>query len=450
MRTFSGAQAARFASGNFTVSYKVEIDRTGLGSWVDVTTLQGRDWVRQITIRDGVDDPCAVATIGLQRSSWYLSLAPLMTTSQLNVGGTLVTLAKKMRIWVYIGQYGKGSSAVPSAGWTLIFSGRIFNVDWSSDEIQVEARDFGGDIVDGQIKAVKRYAFPAANSAQTVMKAILDTWAGSTLPGTVALYSANGTTGTPFNAIDSPGWSLKEYDQQEMPIYAALDLISKQIGWVLKYRWNASANDFVFTWFDPGRSNTTPAYTFAPSSYFGITECSIHLAEIRNEVRIFYTDAAGQPQTYVNSDAVSIAAYGGMTRSMKLAEEATSQINTAIEAAKMVNGALSDLAQPTMGHTVEMPLFWPVEVCDVYKFSANYVHYDSDQTLAVTGFQHNIGPDKATTTMNLRGKPSAGVRTWFERQAKQVRKQFGYANWQGGEDESNQVPNGNFSQYTKG
>lgn len=458
MRTFTGAQAARFASGNFSIASKVEIDRTGSGSWVDVSSLQGRDWVREIVVKDSVDDASMTASLKLQRSQYYLSLAPLMATSQLNVGGTLVTIARKIRIWVYIAPYGKAkASEVPSGGWTLLFSGRIFSVDWAGDEIAVEARDLGGDMMDAFISEIVTYGSDTGVLAETVMQQLITARAAgsfNTLPSPATpytLYSINGTSGTPWNVADSPGWAIKTYKQDEMPLWAAISLIAQQIGWVLKFRYNSSVGDFVLTWHDPARSNTTPAYTFSAKYYAALTECSLHLGDIRNLIRGTYYDTAGQLQTYTNSDPVSKAAYGDAYRYMKFAEEATSQVNTLTEMTKMVDGALSDLAQPTMTHSVEMPgIFWPAQICDVYKFTANNVHYDSDQTLALTGYQHTIGVNKSSTTLSLRGKPSAGVRTWFERQSKNVRKQFGFANWQVSSDETNQIPNGTFTQYTKG
>lgn len=443
MRSLTAAQDAQFRKGAFYAPVKVEIDRTGSGSWVDLTSLQGRNWVTSVNVEDSVDAPNATAAVTLAKKQSYYNLAPLVAGSQLNVGGTLVTIYRKIRISVAIMPAG----VPPAAGdFVYLFKGRIFSIDWAGDEIKIEARDHVGDLLDSFIETISTIGSDTGVLAETVMQGLLTAQA-PLLPAAVTLYSINGTSGTPFPGGDSPGWAIRTHPQDMMPIYSALQVLAQQIGWVLKYRWNASVGDFVLTWYDPVRSNTTSLRTFTSAQYFNITECSLHLGDIRNFVRVTYTDTAEVKQNVFATDAGSITAYG--RKFMQIAEEATSQIDTSTEAQKMADGAISDLAVPVMTHSVEMPIFWAVEPGDIYTFAANGIHYDTDQKLSVFGFKHSFAKS-ATTTLSLRGKPSGGVRTWFEREMQQTRKEFGVTNLATNVDEANHVANGTFLQYTRG
>ncbi len=446
MRAFTGGQAARWELGHYGLATKVEIDRTGAGDWVSLSALQGRDWVREVQVSDTVDAATMTASVTLVRSQYLFNLSPLMLGSQLNVGGVLVTLYRKIRIWVFNATY--GDNTLPGAP-QLLFHGRIFSVDWSGEQIKIEARDFGGDLMDLFIENSKEIYGSDTTTvlAETVMQQILDAQA-ALLPAPVTLYSASGTGGTPFAVLDSPGWAIRQYEQDQMPTMAALQVIAQQIGWLIKYKYNASVGDFVLTWYDPDRANTTSLRTFTASQYTMVNECSLHLGDIRNYVRVVYTDSSGVKQTEVASDAGSITSFG--RKFMQIAEEATSQIDTFAEATSMAQAAVADLAIPIMTHSVEMPLFWPVDIGDVYTFAANGAHYDTDQKLAVFSYTHTIGPSKSGTSMTLRGKPSGGVRTWFDREARLSRKQFGVVNLSVDADEANAVPNGAFVQYTRG
>lgn len=446
MRTISAVQDVQLLNGGHSISLKVEIDRSGAGAWIDLTALQSRNWVREVSITDSVDQPTMTANVSLKRNEYFYSLAPLVASSQLNVGGILVTLYRKIRISVAIMPVGIPASA---ADYVYIFKGRIHHVEWSGDAIRVEARDHGGDLIDCFIETnAVNYGSAAGVLAQTVMQQILTNQVAF-LPAAVTLYSVNGTGGTPFAGGDSPAWLIKPYKQDMMPVFAALDVLAKQIGWLLKYKWNNSVNDFVLTWWDPVRTNTTSLRTFTQSQYRNITECSLHLGEIRNAGRLYYKDVKGNTQSEPSVDAASIALYG--RKYIQIAEESTSQINTSTEAAKMIGGAISDLAQPVMDHSVEMPFFWPVEINDIYTFAANGAHYDTNQKLTVCEYTHKLTGANAITTVSLRGKPTAGTTMWFAREVEQERKKLGLENLLSLPSDINNIqPNAMFNQYSRG
>jgi hypothetical protein len=81
----------------------------------------------------------------------------------------------------------------------------------------------------------------------------------------------------------------------------------------------------------------------------------------------------------------------------------------------LADALMSDLANPVAEHEGEVPFFRFVELGDLYQFNADGIHYDSDQKLAVTGYAHRLtSGDKpqSRTTLQCRGKPSAGFRRW--------------------------------------
>lgn len=447
MRSISTSQGIILANGGARW-VKVEIDRSGGGDWVDLTNLQGYNWLHSAEWGDNIDDPTATATVMLMRQQALLSLSPLMANSLLNQSGAIATVYLKMRISVALMPDGM---APASSDYFVAFFGRIYQVDWSDDHIKLEARDLGGDLADVFIETNSLfYGSSSGVLAETVMQSILTDQAAN-LPAAVTLYSITGTGGTPFQGADSPGWAIRTYRQDVMPIMSALTNIAQQIGWLLRYRWNASVGAFVLTWFDPVRGNTTPVHTFTASQYFKLTECGLHLGDIRNVVRVFYYASGNTSSQQVSPapsvDAVSIGKYG--RRYYQLAEEASSQINTDAEATTMQDRILSDLSQPLMAHAVEMPMFPFVELCDVYTFAANGVHYDSDELLSVLNFRHSIDATSAKTTITLRGKPSGGVKTWIDKQAALLRKVLGGSNVSLPDINAN-IPNSNFIMYSKG
>lgn len=447
MRALTTQQSTLLAMPNRSTWVVVEIDRTGSGAWVDMTSLVGSNWVDSVQWSDNVDDPSAAATVTLKRAQQYYSLSPLVD-NVLNTGGVLCYPFRKIRISVGNAPDGQKPAATDYA---VVFRGRISKVRWGDDKLELSCRDHICDLVDTWIEQIMTYSSTSGTLAELIMQQILSDNAVH-LPQAFSLYSANGTTGTPFNAGDSPAWYVKQWSQQLMPIYTALNVIAQQIGWLLKMKYNTSAADFVLTWFDPLRGNTTPVWTFTGANYFTLQDVSLDIAEIRNVIRVVYYTQTDVPAFIDVNDGTSVSTFG--RRFMQIANEASSNIDSSVEATKMADGALSDLAQPTMSHSAEMPLFWPVEICDMYLFKANGAHYSTDQTLGVISYQHTLDKGSARTTLQMRGKASGGVNSWYERQLTQTTTDFGSTNLLNPGlavgATNNLVQNGDFSQFSRG
>jgi hypothetical protein len=643
MRAMTAAQDAALSSKHRSVYARMFVDR-GASDWVNLSNLEGRDWLKGFVCGETVDTPGLTATISLHLQVEGLSLATLRTTSKLNASGVLIDIGHP----IYIETATMPEGVAPAAGdWVEAFRGEIDEVEWEASPMVLRCRDKGGALDRFIETQVKYPADPASDDAvENVMQAILDDHIGG-----VTLYSITGTGGTPFQSADSPGWNIAEYIQKKQTINAALEVLARQIGYQVRYRWNASTGAFQLTFFEPGRQlaargeltligqplnnetfdvnlttftaktsgagadefnigttiddtldnivamlntgseaanliawkayrahasgtitftgqpsnndtlvidsttytakttadpavvtefeiganvattiqhlaysvalqmNRVQAYggglgsvetegvtpttlrigataagiagnsivftesmsnvtmdgggtlggtragredgviiqwltkgsvgngitfgesmtnatangsgslggtragtdlavdrTFTADEYYKLNKLSISRAGIRNVVRVQYGQRPEDRTSVEVDDSASIAKYG--RRFMEVAEASTSQIDSLTEARSMADAILDDLKEPTADHVAEQPYFWPVELGDYYTYAANGVHYDSDQSLAVVGYQHVFQDGRTRTIISTRGTPSGGADAWLSLEAR--------------------------------
>lgn len=247
MRTLTGAQDDLLQKRRRSTFARVFIDR-GSADWVDMTTLEGFDWVDSIEQELRVDQPVAVMTIGLKRARYDLSLSPLMSLSKLNASGTILELGHP--IYVETATLAEGSTP-EAADWVEVFRGEIDEIDWGSNPIRLKCRDNGGEL-DRFIETQRKYPEDPVlqDDIETVIQDIIDAELGG---GAVTLYSITGTGGTPFQVLDSPGFQFSSYIQKKQPLMTAIRRLAAQIGYELRYIWNSSTGAFQLTLFEPGR-----------------------------------------------------------------------------------------------------------------------------------------------------------------------------------------------------
>lgn len=483
MLTASAAQLNVIGKSSHSTLARLKINRGG--TWVDMTDLEGRNWVRDITVKDDVDAPVATMKAVLEQAQFYLNLSPLVDASKLNAAGTLMDINRQVIIEIATVPI----DTMPSASdWNEVFRGVIHTVDFGKNTINVDARDQGGKLQDLWIETQKVYGSATGVRVELVMQDILDdnnadldvvsanwTWNGTTTvsasdtsevlvgdyigyqnaplfevtaivpstsitianpnaltiptgsgPGSsiiipdayrVTLYTENGTASDPlyYNGggwDDSPDWAVKSFKQARKRVLTALQDLATQIGgWRVKYRWQANLGAFALMLYEPDRSKTTPDHTFSEDRINSIGRLSLSLADIRNKVRVTYGVADDRTSVY-KEDTASITKYG--LRAMDIAESSTSQIDSSTEANALAQAAVDDLSEPTAIAAFSMPLFWPAQVEDLYRWEANSRYFDTDQDLAVTGFQHTMSSRKGNfTTINVRGKPSGGTKRWL-------------------------------------
>lgn len=452
MRTTTTAQKAVLSGQQRSSWAKVEVFSAVTSTWINLASLFGLDFVQSVEIDDDLNQNGATATVILNRNQYFYNLSPLVQNQAIYATyGNLVDINRPIRISLACTPV----STVPtSADWNICFYGRIYQTDFGPQQYKLTCQDWIGQL---NTYWIQNNLTLATTTAQANMQALLTLGSPELVLGT--LYSINGTTGTPFNAGDSPGWN-NSVAQTTMSMYTALSNISQQIGWLLRQKWNNSVGNYVLTWYNPTRTSTTSLFTFGASNYFDITQCGLDLTTIRNVIDILWQDSTNNLQLtttrFPNSSSPayfyptnnSVTAYG--TQYMKIAQEATSQLTLLTQVQLMGNACLQDLGQPVLTQVVSMPLFWPTEVGDLYTFNANGYHYSTNQLLAVQSYKHTVAQGKAgVTELTVQGNITGGTSSWFSRQWFNVQRQFGASNANLSNQQSGNLhPNGNLGQYS--
>ncbi len=331
------------------------------------------------------------------------SLAPLLEGSPLNraagVYVALLDIGRAIRISVAVVDAGVS----PSGGdWKVLFLGRIDKVGWAADPIQLDCSDQGAWLMDTQIETVDAYGSGVGVAAETVMQSILTAWP-SGVGAVPTLYVPS-----------SPGWDLHAYNQDRVKLLEALLALAQQIGWDVRYRFDAS-DVFRLTLWEPDRAKTTPDATIGPAQYTDVTALELALADIRNVVSVPYVKSTGEVDVESAIDAGSVARFG--RRWMEIAEGSSSNIDTAAEASAFAVACAHDLSAPVAEQAVAMLLFWPAQFGDLYRFTANGIHYDTDQDLAVVGVRHEFAGGQGVTTLTCRGSVAGAYSGWLRTEA---------------------------------
>jgi len=402
MRATTAQQDVALALKDRTGWFRVRIKDFG-GSFVNFFSLNGYNWQLACTIRDSIDAVGMTATVQLVLEHDEQSISPLRTDSPLNLNGgsfePLIDIGREIEIKT--GTMGPGQEPAGFAGdWIDQFYGKI--VDWkmSSDTLTLTCQDFSADLVQTFIEDQKVYGSAAGVLSETVMQSIL-TDNGF---GAVSLY-----TPTPS------AFALLEYVQQKMPVMEALRVIAQQIGFQVRYRWDNGTSAFRLTYYEPDRAKVVPDYTFGPDDYDDLGTLAVKAGGIRNKIRVVYGKSDARTTSEYN-DAASQAKYG--VRFMELIESSSSQIDTSTEADRFGNAALNDLKEPDIVASVPVPFFWPVQLEDLLRFEPDDDRVNTNQDLAVVGYEHRFDAQTSQTTFNLRGQPAGGYMTWLEIEAR--------------------------------
>jgi hypothetical protein len=396
-----GGERAVLAGAHINVYAKLEIQDSD-GTWRDLTNLSGQDWLDRWTVDESVDDPVARASFVLRREIGALSLAPMMQTSLINRNAALayvplLTPPNLMRLSTAT----VANGVAPIAGnYHEIFRGPITNVDPSNpdDGITVQCLDQGHLLQNVMIEEERQYSTSGGSPVQNVMQDIMDDW----LPTAFSLI-------TPV----SPGWDITKYTQAKVNVLQAISDLAAQIGWDIRYVYQAATDIAELRFFQPDRTRAVADWTFGPDEYTRLPMSDVNDLDVRNAARVNYVDATGTKQTVLRESLTSIAIFG--RRYMEITEDDSSNIDTAVEANAMGDAAIADLGIPIMEHQIETLHFWPLQLNDLCTFLANGVQYSADQTLAAIAFRHDGAGGHATTTISCRGKPAGAYRKWLRK-----------------------------------
>lgn len=399
MRTATAGELTVLAGLNRSYEKRVKV-ANGTGTMIDLSS-----WVESIAIDPDIDQPVSGATVQFTRANGVLqTLAPLRTDSTLNVKDDL-TYAPQLdvvrAITIEIATTALG--VLPgTADYKLLFKGTASVTESSSATVVVTCRDEGAELVDRWVETPKLYGSAGGVAVQDVMEDIHDDVFGA---GVVPIY-------TPV----SPGYLIAPaYQQQIQSVMDADVALAQNPGWDFRSRWDNGTSTFRFTFAAPDRAKVTPDYTFGPSAYYDVAKLEIAETDIRNAIIVSYRNSAAQGNrtTLIRTDGPSITKY--RRRPFLITEGDTSPINTTAEATTLGDSALADLKDPKADVEIVLPFFWPLDLGDLLRFSANGVHFNTDQDWAVVSYTHDLSPGRHETRVRVRGKPAGQYLTWLAR-----------------------------------
>lgn len=356
---------------------------------VDLTT-----YAVSLEYNKSADEIVDAATVVFRRLEGASSLAPLMTASP------PVDLGRRIVVLINAG----------SGTYKEVFRGKITDVDWPErfGDVTVQCLDQAGVAARTWIETERSYGSTAGVSLETVMQSVATDNMTAPVP---TLYFPAATSAVVQHVAGDP-----PYGPTDQSVLDAERSLAESIGWTIRYRnFDATADDWKWTVFQPSRTKTTPDHTFATSDYWDVTQMKLSDADIRNVIEVEYIGEGGAKESVTVSDATSIATYGRLYA--KISEGSDSPVNNSTLATALGNAALSDLKDPDALLEIACRYFWPGEIgVDLYRFTANQIHFSSDQDLAAMSFRHRIAVnERPTTWITVRGKPSAGVLSWRRR-----------------------------------
>jgi len=192
VRVITSAQDRALTSTNRSEFLRVRVDR-GVNDFVDLSDLEGRDWIESVTYGETIDAPVTTANVKIIREAFELSLATFVDGSKLNTSGTIIDISNPLVIDIATMPH----EQVPQASdWVEVFRGQIEEIDWGKSPINIRATDQGGDLVATFIET--QHVYPkTTNSAdiqmEDVIQDILDD-NNSSITVAAGTYTWNGTT----------------------------------------------------------------------------------------------------------------------------------------------------------------------------------------------------------------------------------------------------------------
>lgn len=198
---------------------------------VDLTSLEGRNWVIGVDIGTNVDQPMMTATITLAREQYELSLAPLNANSKLNVVEPLLALHGLVTISFSEAETRAQADAAGSvAPWHEVFRGRIVDIDWGATPLVLRCQDVSCELMEtGWLQRERWYGRGAQSNGVAVWTPETAFVVGdrvtnsrATVVSPVFECVTSGTTGAVEPTWHSVPWSSgRAYAEGERHVYDA-------------------------------------------------------------------------------------------------------------------------------------------------------------------------------------------------------------------------------------
>lgn len=419
MKTIGADEERLLQLGDYAVVVKVDIE-DALGATRELTDLEGRNFVKQIMLQQNVDSEVASGTVTLVGREYFLSLAPLMEASKLNLhGGTydlLLEVFRDIEISARIVPWLTPRSAVVFVADDVVFKGKIDKVRQSTglqtNELELIFRDEGGELQDFWIQAIQTYGSDAdstnvvpGGALEDIIQEILDQ--NPVSGGAPTLH----TPVVPGFIIVGP-WEVTKQG-----VLSACRQAAAAIGWEVRYKWRISSSQFELTLYEPDR---TPAVvrTFAKEDTIEWTSFERDITFVRNLIEVSFQTDPNDPTTratVTRTDATSVAAYG--TRYMAIDESSSSPIDTLGEAEAFADAALADLKDPDLQGANVNHFFPYAELEDFYTFAADDIHFSTDIDVAVVAIRHiiDVAGRRGRTEFQVAPIPQMSKRRWWDR-----------------------------------
>lgn len=423
MRVISTAAQKLIDLRRFQVVPKIEVKDSD-GAFQDLSNHFNYNWLKKIIYGEDVENQVASLNFSTFARRFDYSLQPLDENSVINRNAAgaykpLLELWREVKLSAAVIPIGK---AVVSGDYSLYFHGRLDGIDDKlakrSNVIDVMCRDLGALTQNTWIESEETYGSDAdadhtvaGGNVEDIIQKILDNWST-----TETLFSLNGTGGTPFNAGDTPGFTIANVTISRQSVMDAIRFLADAIGWEVRYRYQTNRAAFELILYEPRRAIVTPDHTVKKGEIIDVKSLRYNANRIRNAITIeYYTDPddVETKESVTQTDATSIAKYG--RRWAGVIEAAGSAIDSGVEAIAFGDLILSDLSEPDREQAIELLYFPFAETNDYYRFKANKRHYTSDKDWAIVSVKHvlDLQAKKQSTILQTRGKPTSGSdRKW--------------------------------------
>lgn len=405
-----------FDCDNYQVRAKVLV-RDSDEVWQDITNLFNQDFLSAVTWEDKITQAGKTATIRVNREIFDFSAAPFVETSPLNLDsvGTFAELfALSARIQIQTATVPLDYDAPDWAFDDLAFEGLVSKVDWGSEVMTVTCRDRIAALVMNYITTNLLTGSPRGSAVgiavEEEMQLMLEEFAPAEVNAAFGTYCGEDLIPQVYTPV-TPGWFIRQWNQENMSTYEALNRLAEQIGWTLRYKWDDNQSKYRLTFSEPNRSIASTTYTLTNTQVKNIPNISLDEADIRNWGRCYFGDRA-IPDAIGDHSRVSATSFDLASinkycfRPFEISLAATSNVDQAAEAQRLIDGAVADLSEPIAIATGNTSFKYFVELNDYYTFAASKRHSNTDRDLAITSYVHTLSNEEVTTQAGLRGKPS--------------------------------------------
>jgi hypothetical protein len=402
-RVLAAGERAKLAT-QFVPRIRVQLENQG-GDWQDMSNFNGRDYFTAVTWRESFDTNVASGSLTLARQVGGESIAPTVSAALANHpgGGAYSAFIRgRQKVRILTATKAPADAEPIDADYREIFRGRVDDPEYggTGNQMTLAIADQGSWLMTKMIDTVRTYSDDVGQSIESVMQQILDDNPVTEL-GALTLFVPT-----------SPAVNIKAYSQDRVPVLTALITLAEQIAWDVRFMYDPTDGVSKLTLYEPPRDKTTADWSFGPDEYYNLPNVGLQTDDVKSRGKLFYTDeATGERASvdYLNPDAAAI--FGDSY--FEIGESATSNINTAAEAQRMLDAIGADLSAPPFNHVMETAFFWPAQLYDVGVFAPNSQHYDEPQTLAVVGVEHNLTPTTRRTTLTTRGQVAGAYARWL-------------------------------------